>query len=175
MAGRRARQAAAVAVNMAMLGALCIAPASAVSMYQPGLGSILKAVRAAPNATHAEANAAPLSVFSTTMTAVAACLPLSVKFYDAQRSGQARRACGWPVLPEAACGTNPDSAHRMAANSWAGRAQVAPADARVSWRADSGLYDEVLGGFYDAGDYVKFVWPQVLPCSAPAAQRAVAA
>ena len=41
--------------------------------------------------------------------------------------------------------------------------QVSPAV--VSWRADSGLYDEVPGGFYDAGDYVKFVWPQVqTPC-----------
>ncbi len=70
---------------------------------------------------------------------------------------------------------NPDSAQCVAASSWAGRAQVAPADARVSWRADSGLYDEVLGGFYDAGHYVKFVWPQVLPFSALAAEPVVAA
>ena len=38
---------------------------------------------------------------------------------------------------------------------------------RVSWRQGSGLFDQVLGGFYDAGDYVKFVWPQARPCARP--------
>ena len=43
-------------------------------------------------------------------------------------------------------------------------AQVPASDSRVSWRKDSGLFDQVLGGFHDAGDYVKFVWPQARPC-----------
>lgn len=30
--------------------------------------------------------------------------------------------------------------------------QVPPGDARVAWRKNSGLYDEVQGGFYDAGE-----------------------
>ncbi|KAK9841861.1 hypothetical protein WJX81_007858 [Elliptochloris bilobata] len=117
----------------ALLAALSM-PAQAASLYQPGLGSILKAARpyqlnasapAPAPAPGAHSEGAPLSVYSANAKAVAACLPLSVKFYDAQRSGRV------------------------------------PADeARVSWRTDSGLYDEVLGGFYDAGDYVKFVWPQ---------------
>lgn len=73
-------------------------------MYQPGLGSILKASRPlmlnnsayAPGpAPDAQAEGAPLNVYSSSASAVAACLPLSVKFYDAQRSGQVLQAfCG---------------------------------------------------------------------------------
>merc|ERR1712215_634454 len=34
-----------------------------------------------------------------------------------------------------------------------------PADNRVPWRQDSAMGDEVLGGWYDAGDLVKFNFP----------------
>jgi endoglucanase len=34
-----------------------------------------------------------------------------------------------------------------------------PDDNRVPWRADSAMGDEVLGGYYDAGDLVKFGFP----------------
>ena len=34
-----------------------------------------------------------------------------------------------------------------------------PDDKRVPWRADSAMGDEVLGGYYDAGDLVKFGFP----------------
>ena len=34
-----------------------------------------------------------------------------------------------------------------------------PDNNRVPWRADSGLKDDVLGGYYDAGDHVKFGFP----------------
>ena len=34
-----------------------------------------------------------------------------------------------------------------------------PADNRVAWRGDSALGDEVVGGYYDAGDHVKFGFP----------------
>merc|ERR1711973_667225 len=34
-----------------------------------------------------------------------------------------------------------------------------PSDNRVPWRGDSGLDDAVLGGYYDAGDHVKFGFP----------------
>ncbi len=66
-------------------------------MYQPGLGSILKASRPlmlntsaySPGpAPYAQAEGAPLNAYSSSASAVAACLPLSIKFYDAQRSGQ---------------------------------------------------------------------------------------
>ena len=86
-----------VGVAAAVLVAAACMPAQAASMYQPGLGSILKASRPlslnssalAPGpAPDAQAEGAPLSVYSTSASAVAACLPLSVKFYDAQRSGQ---------------------------------------------------------------------------------------
>jgi endoglucanase len=40
-----------------------------------------------------------------------------------------------------------------------------PAWNRVEWRGDSGMNDYVLGGWYDAGDHVKFG----LPMSATAA------
>ena len=94
---QRWRALCAMAVTAAVLLAAACVPAQAVSMYQPGLGSILKASRpptlnnsaSAPGpapGTHAEG--APLNVYSTSASAVAACLPLSVKFYDAQRSGQ---------------------------------------------------------------------------------------
>jgi len=34
-----------------------------------------------------------------------------------------------------------------------------PANNRVPWRGDSGLNDAVVGGYYDAGDFVKFGFP----------------
>jgi len=34
-----------------------------------------------------------------------------------------------------------------------------PSDNRVPWRGNSGLGDAVLGGYYDAGDHVKFGFP----------------
>ena len=34
-----------------------------------------------------------------------------------------------------------------------------PADNRVAWRGDRALGDEVVGGYYDAGDHVKFGFP----------------
>jgi len=34
-----------------------------------------------------------------------------------------------------------------------------PASNRIPWRGDSALGDEVVGGYYDAGDYVKFGFP----------------
>ena len=34
-----------------------------------------------------------------------------------------------------------------------------PANNRVPWRGDSGMSDEVLGGYHDAGDHVKFGFP----------------
>ena len=34
-----------------------------------------------------------------------------------------------------------------------------PADNRVPWRGDSALDDAVVGGYYDAGDLVKFGFP----------------
>ena len=34
-----------------------------------------------------------------------------------------------------------------------------PADNRVPWRGDSGMTDEILGGYMDAGDHVKFGFP----------------
>jgi len=34
-----------------------------------------------------------------------------------------------------------------------------PASNRVPWRGDSGMTDEVLGGYHDAGDHVKFGFP----------------
>ena len=34
-----------------------------------------------------------------------------------------------------------------------------PANQRVKWRKDSALDDEITGGYYDAGDYVKFGFP----------------
>jgi len=34
-----------------------------------------------------------------------------------------------------------------------------PANNRVDWRGDSGLNDAVVGGYYDAGDFVKFGFP----------------
>ena len=34
-----------------------------------------------------------------------------------------------------------------------------PANQRVKWRKDSALNDEITGGYYDAGDYVKFGFP----------------
>ena len=98
-----------------LLVAACV-PAQAVSMYQPGLGSILKASRPlmlntsayAPGpAPDAQAEGAPLSVYSTSASAVAACLPLSVKFYDAQRSGRVLPRVPWRLPSEAcpACGS----------------------------------------------------------------------
>jgi len=34
-----------------------------------------------------------------------------------------------------------------------------PSDQRVKWRHDSAMNDKVLGGYYDAGDHVKFGFP----------------
>ena len=34
-----------------------------------------------------------------------------------------------------------------------------PPNQRVKWRKDSALDDEITGGYYDAGDYVKFGFP----------------
>jgi len=34
-----------------------------------------------------------------------------------------------------------------------------PADNKIPWRGDSALADEVPGGYYDAGDFVKFGYP----------------
>ncbi|KAK9822989.1 hypothetical protein WJX81_001643 [Elliptochloris bilobata] len=108
------------------LGALAalLGTAGGVSMSQPSTASIQDA---SSNKTVLAAGAEDAFVGNYTASAadIAACLPLSIKFYDAQRSGR-----------------------------------VPSADAHVAWRKDSGLYDEVQGGFYDAGDYVKFNWPQ---------------
>nr|ADB85440.1 GH9 family protein [Limnoria quadripunctata] len=47
-----------------------------------------------------------------------------------------------------------------------------PADQRVTWRADSGLQDgadvglDLTGGYYDAGDYVKFNFPMAASVTA---------
>ena len=35
---------------------------------------------------------------------------------------------------------------------------------RVEWRADSTMIDEIKGGWYDAGDHVKFQWLTLLQC-----------
>ena len=34
-----------------------------------------------------------------------------------------------------------------------------PENQRVKWRKDSALKDAVVGGYYDAGDHVKFGFP----------------
>merc|ERR1712117_1011225 len=39
------------------------------------------------------------------------------------------------------------------------RAGPLPADNRVPWRGDSNLGDDPQGGYYDAGDFVKFGFP----------------
>ncbi|GJW08679.1 endoglucanase 24-like protein [Tanacetum coccineum] len=39
------------------------------------------------------------------------------------------------------------------------RSGFLPKDQRMSWRGDSGLNDGVLGGYYDAGDNVKYNFP----------------
>ncbi|GMH09367.1 hypothetical protein Nepgr_011208 [Nepenthes gracilis] len=46
-----------------------------------------------------------------------------------------------------------------------------PANQRVKWRGDSALFDgepdnvKLIGGYYDAGDNVKFVWPMAFSIS----------
>ena len=39
------------------------------------------------------------------------------------------------------------------------RSGYLPKDQRMNWRGDSGLNDGVLGGYYDAGDNVKYNFP----------------
>lgn len=138
---------------MALLGAACalaamLSPASGVSMSQPSTASIQ---RASSNKTELSAGAE--SAFVGNYTAgdddVAACLPLSVKFYDAQRSGRVRSL----RTPLPCCRSTEQlmTLHCSLPNEGL-PPQVPPADARVAWRKDSGLYDEVQGGFYDAGE-----------------------
>ncbi len=136
--GRCALWAAAAAL------AALLRPAGGVSMSQPSTASIQSASQ---NVTVLAAGAEDAFVgnYSAGAADVAACLPLSVKFYDAQRSGKVRalrRRRAWPrhLASGGRAGTGRP-----------GLAQVPAADARVAWRKDSGLYDEVQGGFYDAG------------------------
>ena len=82
------------ASTMAFLGAACalaamLSPTSGVSMSQPSTASIQTA---SSNKTELPAGAESAFVGNYTAGAddVAACLPLSVKFYDAQRSGRVR-------------------------------------------------------------------------------------
>ena len=41
----------------------------------------------------------------------------------------------------------------------ANRAGKLPSDNRVPWRGDAALDDEIVGGYFDAGDHVKFGFP----------------
>ena len=80
----------------ALLAVICTVPAQGASLYQPGLGSVLKAMQSggynASQGAHSEQSGV-LSTYSASAAAVSACLPLSVKFYDAQRSGQVQLPC----------------------------------------------------------------------------------
>ena len=64
-----------------------LSPTSGVSMSQPSTASIQSA---SSNQTEAPAGAESVFVgnYSAGAVDIAACLPLSVKFYDAQRSGR---------------------------------------------------------------------------------------
>ena len=46
-----------------------------------------------------------------------------------------------------------------------------PADQRVKWRKDSALNDKIPGGYYDAGDYVKFGFPMAASATVSSASR----
>lgn len=80
-----------VAVALAAL----LGTASAVSMSQPGTASIQSA---STNITVLAAGAEDAFVgnYTASVADIAACLPLSIKFYDAQRSGQ---VCFTPFKP----------------------------------------------------------------------------
>lgn len=85
----------------ALLAVICTVPAQGASLYQPGLGSVLKAMQSggynASQGAHSEQSGV-LSTYSASAAAVSACLPLSVKFYDAQRSGQVQLPCLTPAV-----------------------------------------------------------------------------